>query len=270
MEGQISFNDAQDVYVVKLAKAQKVTFNLSSYFRSLNIELVDSNGKTVMKERVTGGESNTPEKWNTTETLEAGTYYVKINDSWYHDTGLYSFGLMTNLNFSDVKIGDFYYNQLAELYFRNIIHGYPDGTFKPYQKLLRQHAIVLLYNALDLEAPSNYKEIANKFSDVGENHQYAKQVAALYEEGIFHGKPNGKMGLNDNLTREQMATVLVNAFKLKDTGNDIDVYLDNVSESHKNNVYILAQYNVTNQLDNFRPQESVTRSQFVVFLHKVL
>ena len=70
-----------------------------------------------------------------------------------------------------------------------------------------------------------------------------------------------------------MATVLVRAYDLEGIGEQIedhaDVNLDNVDESHQDNVQILADLEITDQLEDFRPMEDVTRGQFATFLHRV-
>ena len=63
-------------------------------------------------------------------------------------------------------------------------------------------AILILARTLNLEAPENYEAIASRFSDVGKNHKYAKEIAAVVENGIFLG--NGeKMGINGQLTENR-------------------------------------------------------------------
>jgi 5'-nucleotidase / UDP-sugar diphosphatase len=149
-----------------------------------------------------------------------------------------------------------------------IINGYQDGTFKPSQKIVRGQAANLLANTLELPTPENLKA----FSDVSEKSVYALGAAATKEAGIFTGS-NGKFGAGDVLTREQMASVLVRAFGLEATDEDI-TFTDwnKVSDSHKENVKILAQNGITTGKEDgsFDPKSAVNRATFATFLYRAI
>lgn len=170
--------------------------------------------------------------------------------------------------FSDVKAGDSHYEAITSLVADGVIKGYPDDTFKPGNDLSRANAAVLFANALGLEELEG-AEVENYFSDVSADHLYAGYIAAVAKEGVFKGS-NGEFQIDQELTREAMASTLVNAFGLTDNGEDVDINLENVNETHKSSVQILANYGITNQLDDFRPGETVTRGQFATFLYKSL
>jgi 5'-nucleotidase / UDP-sugar diphosphatase len=149
-----------------------------------------------------------------------------------------------------------------------IINGYEDGTFKPSQKIVRGQAANLLANTLELPTPENLKA----FSDVSEKSVYALGAAATKEAGIFTGS-NGKFGAGDVLTREQMASVLVRAFGLEATDEEI-TFTDwsKVSNSHKENVKILAQNGITTGKEDgsFDPKSAVNRATFATFLYRAI
>ncbi|MBM7573477.1 S-layer homology domain-containing protein [Aquibacillus albus] len=170
------------------------------------------------------------------------------------------------VTFTDVPEGSSHYDAIYTLVNDGIITGYPDKTFKPNDKLSRANAAVLFSNTFGLILPGK-STVTDYFSDVSATHPYAAEIAAVYEAGIFKGA-NGAFQINSQLTREAMASTLVNAFLLEGTGEDIDVNLDNVSDTHKENVKILAQLGITNQLADFHPKDPVTRGQFATFLDK--
>lgn len=171
--------------------------------------------------------------------------------------------------FSDVKKGASHYTAIMELTEAGIIQGFGDGTFGINDSLQRRHGAVLLYEALDLSAPTNVKEIlTNYYNDININSGYAEQIAAT-TPSIFKGS-NKIFGPLKGLTREQMATAIVKAFDLSNDGNNPGINLSNVSDSHKENVKILAQHGITNQFDNFRPDGTVTRGQFATFIYKTM
>lgn len=97
---------------------------------------------------------------------------------------------------------------------------------------------------------------------------YRNEIAATIDAGIFRGS-NGYFLPENHLTREQLATVLVNAYGLEGTAPHKEINLTGVHPSHQKNVQILADLEITNQLEDFRPKETVTRGQFATFLYRV-
>lgn len=168
-------------------------------------------------------------------------------------------------NFSDVKKTHSHYEGIQWLVTKGI-NGYPDGKFGVDKPLSRQHAAIFFSKSLHLELPSN-SNVELYFDDVKANHVYADYIAAVGQAGIFKGR-NGKFGANDRLTRQQMATTLVNAFELKSTGKTVKMNVKNVDPTHRENVQILADLCITNQTKDFKPSNTVTRGQFATFLKR--
>ncbi|RYI28843.1 S-layer homology domain-containing protein [Bacillus infantis] len=171
-------------------------------------------------------------------------------------------------SFPDVPTGHIAYEAITTLAEKGIINGYSDGSFKPSQLLNRGQAAALFTNALGLEVPENL----NVFKDLKATSYYAQYAAAVEANGVFGGYADGTFGAGDNLTREQMASVLVRAFDLKDTGAAVNLNdLSKAHASHQENVKILVQNGVSIVSDNnFRPKETVTRAQFALFLYRAM
>ena len=53
-----------------------------------------------------------------------------------------------------------------------------------------------------------------KFTDVPKSNQFYPYIAALQNEGIIGGKGDGRYGINEPLTRGQMAAILVDGFDI--------------------------------------------------------
>lgn len=170
--------------------------------------------------------------------------------------------------FKDVSYRDALYQGIRWAKDRGAITGYGDNTFRPYQALNRKHGAVIFARALDLKMkdPSN---AGKQFKDVPSSHDYAAQIGAVAEAGIFKGGDDKRFNPEQVLTREQMATTLVRTFGLNSDGlKKANVNLKNVDPSHRENVQILADNGVTVEVDDFRPQEAVTRGQFATFLQR--
>lgn len=173
------------------------------------------------------------------------------------------------VSFTDIKKGDSHFEAVTSLSAAGVIQGYPDGSFGPNNQLQRRHGAVLFQKTLNLPIPSDYvSKVDQYYDDVDGSNAYAPQIAAVTPT-IFRGG-GGLFRPMEKMTREQMASTLVSALGLGDNGQPSTIYLGNVSESHKKSVKILAQYGITNQLDDFRPKNAVTRAQFATFLQKSL
>ncbi|WP_342508674.1 S-layer homology domain-containing protein [Sporosarcina sp. FSL K6-2383] len=188
---------------------------------------------------------------------------------------LFGFGILTvkanpiDQSFTDVHNEFWAKDEVTQLVELGIINGYPDKQFRPSLEVSRAQAANLMTNALTLPFTS-YKPV---FKDVSAKSSHAKGAIATYEAGIFLGKEDGTFGVGDSLTREQMATVIVRAFDLEDTGEDIH-FKDEVriSDSHKFGVKVLAQHGITTGKEDgtFDPKTPVNRATYVVFLHRAM
>lgn len=170
---------------------------------------------------------------------------------------------------ADIPNGFWAKNEVMQLVEMSVINGYPDGEFRPSLAINRGQAANLFSGALQLP-DATYQA---KFSDVSSKSGFIQGVFSTYTAGIFGGKPDGRFGVSDALTREQMATTLVRAFNLKDTGEQLTFKdWNKISESHRENVEILAQHGITTGREDgtFDPKATVNRATFSVMLHRAL
>lgn len=114
-------------------------------------------------------------------------------------------------SFKDLKTNNVHYNDIQSLVERNVLVGYPDGTFKVGQPVTRAHAALIIANILDLDTV-NVTDPG--FKDVPKSHKQYGAIAALANNKIISGYGNGNFGVNDTLTRGQMAVILQKAFEL--------------------------------------------------------
>ncbi|GAE27451.1 hypothetical protein JCM9140_3598 [Halalkalibacter wakoensis JCM 9140] len=173
-----------------------------------------------------------------------------------------------NVMFSDVAADYFAADEINALVEKEIISGYPDGTFKPGQSINRGQAASILVKAAGLEVPSAID--AAPFSDVSSVNNFAPVLTVMKDAGFIGGYPDGTYRAGNNITREQMASILVNTFGLEDTGEKVTITdLESAHASHQDNIIKLAQAGITN-VEQFRPKESVTRAQFATFVYRAL
>ncbi|AJK90062.1 S-layer protein [Lysinibacillus sp. A1] len=148
---------------------------------------------------------------------------------------------------------------------RGIINGYPDGTFRPDESIQRQHVAIIFTRAFELVP----RREAIPFNDVAPSHPYYEEIMKLQQAKIIDGS-NGSFHPSESLTRAQMAKIIVLAFGLTPEGTS---HFEDVSTTHWAHDYIatLEDHGVALG-DNgiFRPNEPVTRAQFIAFFYRAL
>lgn len=84
--------------------------------------------------------------------------------------------------------------------------------FHPYEYVTRGQAakIIAISAGLDFE---NARDLDN-FKDVPKSHQFYKYIRVMHSEGIISGYNFHEFGVNDYLTRGQMAKILVQSFNV--------------------------------------------------------
>nr|WP_235962330.1 Ig-like domain-containing protein [Heyndrickxia coagulans] len=85
--GFLSWSDDTDVYKVNLPKAGNLKISLDSSIDWVYVDLIDANGNNIWDDYIYDGSIETPKQWNKSESLPAGTYYLKISRD--YNTGKY-------------------------------------------------------------------------------------------------------------------------------------------------------------------------------------
>ena len=123
--------------------------------------------------------------------------------------------------FDDVQQGDWFYNAVSFVYSNGIMRGYQDGSrrFGPDDAILRQDVACVLYNLLADNADPQEKAPQQ---DVDQNDYYARAVNWCVENHIMSGYRDGSglFGVDDLLTREQLAVIVANI--ARDSTSPID------------------------------------------------
>lgn len=107
-----------------------------------------------------------------------------------------------------VKPGDWIYEGVKYVYENNIMSGVlkANGSieFQPGVAMDRSMFAAVIYRMAG-NPQVNYEPI---FSDVPAGQWYSDAVVWAYKRGIVSGYPDGRFGVNDSITREQMARML--------------------------------------------------------------
>lgn len=241
VKGQIAINDQYDTYTFNISQSQEVYLSIIAYMKNYCIKVYDSTGSEIWYTDLnTWTESVGYQSGTHSVALTAGTYYIQINGYLYKSTtsgsgstGNYSFKLSldgsapeynpgSSLPFNDVESDKWYYNSVEYVYNNNLMDGTSSTDFEPESTLSRAMVATVLYRMAG-EPSVSYRNI---FNDVSSGYWYSNAVIWAYDNGIVDGYNPTTFGTNDNITREQFATMLYRYAIYK--GNDTS-YSTNLS-----------------------------------------
>ncbi len=117
--------------------------------------------------------------------------------------------------FSDVPASHWASGVIYELSASGCISGYPDGTFKPGDRISRAEFATVLVKAFQLPAASG------KVFDDTAGHWARDYIGAAHAAGIVSGYSESSFGPDNPITREQMAMMIAKAAGLPEAVADI-------------------------------------------------
>lgn len=106
--------------------------------------------------------------------------------------------------FTDVKITDWFSLYVDYAVNEGIMSGVSETEFAPYTKTSRAMIATIMAKIAGEDTSSS----VNPFSDVKEDQWYTQAIAWCAEEGIITGYSPDTFGVNDDITREQLITIL--------------------------------------------------------------
>ncbi|MCL2164226.1 MAG: S-layer homology domain-containing protein [Oscillospiraceae bacterium] len=112
--------------------------------------------------------------------------------------------------FEDVSEGDWYYGDIEYVFLTSLMNGTTDADpvlFSPGAATTRGMIVAILYR---IERIPDASSLSNPFDDVAEGQWYADAVKWAAVNGIVSGYGNDVFAPDDNITREQLATILYN------------------------------------------------------------
>ncbi len=111
--------------------------------------------------------------------------------------------VFTEDTYIDVTPEDWHYESVKYVYENNLMQGMGNG-FQPESKMTRAMLITVLWR-LEKEPSSNYRI---PFADIKEGEWYTEAVCWAASEQIISGIGETLFGTNNEITREQLATIL--------------------------------------------------------------
>lgn len=175
-------------------------------------------------------------------------------------------------SFKDVT-QDWAKDAISALGARGIVKGVGDGEFNPKGQVTRAEFITMLMNMLELSDES----ATTSFSDVKSGEWYHGNIATAQKLGIVNGKPNGRFGVHENITREDMVVMVYKAIQMKQlalASGEATAFKDeaNIANYAKQAVEAIQGAGIINGVgnDEFAPKKNASRAEAAVMIYNVL
>ncbi|MCU0549805.1 MAG: S-layer homology domain-containing protein [Leptolyngbya sp. Prado105] len=178
--------------------------------------------------------------------------------------------------FSDVAADNWASPFIQELASRNIIAGFPDGTFRPNDPVTRAQFAALLLKAFP-NAPRVNTPI--NFTDVPGNYWGLQAIQNAYATGFLAGFPGGTFRPNDNIPRAQALVSLSNGLRYASTQPADSLlqqaYTDaaNIPGFARNSIAAATERRIVVNYPDVRflnPNQTATRADVAAFIYQAL
>lgn len=183
----------------------------------------------------------------------------------------------TTVNFSDVSANYWAQPFIQALAAQNIITGFPNGMYRPDEPVDRAEFAAMLASAFDAKPVRELSE--SGFKDVPADYWAASVVKEAYEAGFVQGYPNNLFLPNQEISRAEAITALVNGLGLTASNRD-----SNLLQTYYTDYEIIPEYAmgaiaaatqanlVVNypSLKELNPQKPLNRGTAAALLHQAL
>ncbi len=166
-------------------------------------------------------------------------------------------------SFTDLSKEHWAYEYINNLYIRNVVNGYEDGSFRPDRPVKREEFIKIISELFKPEVSGNIS-----FSDVKTTDWYYPYVNVAYNSGIINGISPQLFGTGSNITREDAAVIIARVINYKKISfekvSDTDFSdIESISDYALEAVKTLKSYGLINGYDanDFRPKGNLSRAE---------
>lgn len=171
--------------------------------------------------------------------------------------------------FSDVSRDHWAYSELKYMVENKIMSGTGNDNMEPDRNIKREEFIKMLVSAINIDLDDENAE----FTDVQSDAWYAPYIAAAKKAGLIKGYDDGRVGIGESITREDMAVMISRAAALAEVeGNEAFNDDGIISDYAKGAVYVLREMGVISGMGdgNFAPKNNATRAQTASMLYKAI
>ena len=173
--------------------------------------------------------------------------------------------------FTDVKPGDWFYDDVMFVYEKKLMMGTSSTLFSPNEAATRAMLATILWRMEGSPAPKS----SAGYSDVPTGQWYSDAIAWATEKGIFEGYGNGTFGPNDPITREQLAALFYRYASHKGYDTSAVGSLEQFSDKDKASSWALDALKwaigsglMNGKGDTLDPTGTATRAEIAAMLHR--
>ncbi len=178
------------------------------------------------------------------------------------------------VSFYDVPSNHWAKGFIEALAARDVIKGFPDGSFRPNEPVTRAQFAAMLRQAFN--TPRNRYAIA--FRDVPANFWAYRAIADAYEMGFLSGYPGNIFNPNQNIPRVQVLVSLANGLQYAaalPTSTLSQVYSDasSIPSYAVNSIQAATEKGIVVNYPNVRflnPNQTATRADVAAFIYQAL
>lgn len=220
---------------------------------------------------------------------KAGAHYISDNGSTTFHGGIFNgqqisfltdhfsqfVVLESTKSFGDI-VGHWAKNDIEILAARSITDGVSADRFAPKANVTRGQMAVFLGRVLDIQEMNQ----GGTFTDVANGQYYTGYVNAMKQAGIMNGYEDGTFRANQDVTREEMVTMIMKAYSYATgekvtTGSASSTFKDigSVSSYAVDSLEAAMSLGIVNGMgssDNFEPKSLLTRDQMAKVLVKLM
>lgn len=178
---------------------------------------------------------------------------------------------MSISQFKDIPSNAWYKEEVQYVVEHGLMNGTGNGKFSPDGTVTRAMLVTVLWRAEGSPSPTQNAS----FTDVPKDSYYYTATSWAKENGIADGVGGGKFAPNNNITREQAATMIGRYLRkyLQTTTTNVNKFKDDtkISSYAKNEVYFLKSNKIIEGTgDNyFNPKNGLKRSELASLICKV-
>lgn len=170
--------------------------------------------------------------------------------------------------FTDLSDAAWAQRSILTLSEKNIVSGYPDGTFAPNNTLTREEFVTIIVKAFDIPDGADAG-----FDDVDGTAWYSKYVNAAYSQGIISGIGGNMFGVGQTISREEAYTILYRMIGNNEVSEEPEGFadIDRVSDYAKNAIAYMVKENILAGSDNMlSPKADTTRAMAAQIICTIL
>jgi len=179
----------------------------------------------------------------------------------------------TTVSFSDVSSNYWARDFIVELARRDVIAGFPDGTFRPNDPVTRAQFAAMVRKAFN---KANIRNPVN-FSDVASNYWAYNAIREAYAMGFLSGYPGNVFRPGQNIPREQVLVSLANGlnYSTSNVASSLQLYNDasSISNYARNSIAAATEKSIVVNyptVSSLNPTRNATRAEVAAFIYQAL